>query len=209
MGYGYGYYNDSTGRNPWRYDVVTEPATTPISVAEAKQWLRIDSSDTSEDDLIAMLISSSAECFESYTGRVLINTTFRTFRDQFYGDMELRRCPLSSVTSIEYRPKNSQTYQTLSIDRYKVERTSGYGHILLFDCENFTFIDTDCDPEAVRITFVAGYGATPADVPADIKQALLMMVAKGYEDRGDCCDSSTAPMQSIRTMKKYKILEFI
>jgi uncharacterized phiE125 gp8 family phage protein len=37
---------------------------------------------------------------------------------------------------------------------------------------------------AVQIRFVAGYG-DPANVPDEIKQAILMMVADLYEHRGE------------------------
>jgi uncharacterized phiE125 gp8 family phage protein len=44
---------------------------------------------------------------------------------------------------------------------------------------------TNTDP-ALVVAYSAGYGATNADVPSDIKQAILQLAAFNYEHRGSC-----------------------
>ncbi len=53
----------------------TAPAVEPISTSEAKLHLKLDS-DTTDDTLIAALITAAREIIENMTGRALINQTW-------------------------------------------------------------------------------------------------------------------------------------
>jgi uncharacterized phiE125 gp8 family phage protein len=46
--------------------------------------------------------------------------------------------------------------------------------------------DEDDREQAVKITFVDGYGDAETDVPDDLREALLQHLAAMYANRGDC-----------------------
>ena len=78
------------------------PAFEPVTLAEAKLWLRIDHSD--EDSLVLELVKSARREVERFCGRQLINSTriWRLDRFPSSGVIRLDRPPLSSVSSITY-----------------------------------------------------------------------------------------------------------
>lgn len=61
--------------------VLASPASEPVSLNEAKLWLRVDNSD--EDSLIAELIATARESAEIYTRRSFISQTLQLTLDAF------------------------------------------------------------------------------------------------------------------------------
>ncbi|MDE2099259.1 MAG: head-tail connector protein [Patescibacteria group bacterium] len=64
------------------------PAQEPVSISEAKNWLRIDSGFTADDSLIQGLIQEAREHIERVTGRCLARRTGRMVLDSmpYYTD---------------------------------------------------------------------------------------------------------------------------
>lgn len=180
------------------YTLVTAPASEPVSVAEAKTFLRVDG--TAEDDLITSLIKTARLACENHTRRAFISQTWRLTMDAFsdveeevalsgyivgprpgvvcHQDIQLSRQPIQSITHIKtYSPDN--TVSTVDADTYLLD-TDG-GRIVLN--EGYTWPTNLRDRAAVEITFLAGYG----EVPEDIRQAILLFVSSMYENR-QCMD---------------------
>ena len=63
------------------YSVVTPAASEPITLTEAKNFLRVDGTD--DDTLISALISAAREMCESYCRRILVTTTIDEYFDGF------------------------------------------------------------------------------------------------------------------------------
>ena len=59
--------------------LLSGPVGEPLSLAEAKSWLRVDGSD--EDALIQSLISSARKAVEAATNRLLITQQWRVTLD--------------------------------------------------------------------------------------------------------------------------------
>ena len=57
------------------------PATEPITLTEAKLWLKVD--DSTDDDLITALIIAARQACEDYTHRSLITQTWQMTLDRF------------------------------------------------------------------------------------------------------------------------------
>lgn len=62
---------------------------------------------------------------------------------------------------------------------------------------------------AVVVTYVVGYGASDSNVPADIKQALSLLIGDLYRNREDSVVSSGVSRvdvnwPSVRLAKKYR-----
>lgn len=163
--------------------LITEPATEPVSLEQAKAHLRVDSSD--EDDLIEGYLYSARDWAETFTRRALITQVWDLKLPDFGGDsMELPMPPLQSVSSISYVDTAGDS-QTLSSAYYTVRTPTGphapHGRITLN--YGYTYPSTQGVPEAVTIRFTAGYGDDEADVPATIRTAIKQYVAELYKER--------------------------
>lgn len=182
--------------NYFQYKQISTPAALPLDLDFVKSYLRIDSND--DDALITMLIKASASFIEKYTTRTLINTQYLTYRDNFgYGSfawgfpaaygccgIELRRSKLVSIDNFTY--KNSQGVVTqVDPSLYYVTDDVDFSSILLMPNRQYPS-DVLCVRQAIAIEFTAGYGDTADDIPIDLQEAMLQMVADMYFNRGDC-----------------------
>ena len=162
--------------------VISEPGTEPISLTEAKSHLRVDHSN--EDDLIDILRQAAREMVENHTNRSLITQTREITIDYFplhltngWGCVPLTHGPVSSVTSVEYYD-GDDVEQTLNSSLYWVDTNSGIPKIVVKN----SWPSTYDKPNAITITYVAGYGAA-SDVPSPLRQAMLLILGHLYENR--------------------------
>lgn len=165
----------------WSPLLVTAPACEPITLAEAKLWLRYTASD--QDDLIVGLIVAARRHVESHTGRRLITSTWDLKLDRFPWSLcpiTLPYAPLSSVTSIKYLDVNG-TEQTWASSNYIVDSASEPGRIT--PAFNACWPVTQCRMNAVTVRYVAGYGARPDQVPAGITVAVRFLISHWFLNR--------------------------
>ena len=177
--------------------LVTAPAAEPVSLAEAKAHMRIDSA--ADDSLISALITAAREAAEAHTRRALVSQTWRLTLDGFpapplpwwdgvrqAADMpgagsviELPRPPLVSVTSVTtYDDGDNPT--VASAASYFVDSDSEPGRVALRSGQTWPAVGRVAG--GVEVIFVAGYGAASA-VPQAIRQAMLMYIGHLFENR--------------------------
>jgi len=171
------------------FQITSEPATEPITLVEAKSHLRVDFSD--DDTYIGTLITTARKYCEQYTNRVFITQTWRLNLDYFSNPFYLPVNPVQSVTTVKYYDEN-EAQQTLSAGDYQVDLLSDNAQIYEGIIANYPSIGDTINP--IEVIFVAGYGAA-ADVPADIKHAMKIMISHLYENR----EGVNVPAQSIAT----------
>lgn len=180
---------------------LTPPAFEPVSLAEAKLFLRLDAAD--EDELLGTLITASRLMIEAAAGRMLIDQTWRIVLDRWPESGEIR-LPLSPVSMIVA----ARVFDILGTPQ-PVEA----GRLVL---------DASCDPpvirvagelpeigrarSAVEIDVVAGYGSTPAAVPAPLRQAVLRLTTRWFEQRGDVVgrDAAVLPAGIAALVAPYR-----
>ena len=163
--------------------VTSAPSVEPVSTAEAKEWLRIDSSDTSQDAILTILIKAARVRVEEYLRRSLIT---RTYSWEMNGDdmrdrIEIPRPPVQSVTSLTIYDENSagvETSYTEAAENWQLVEASYLKH------RNDGWEVNRMD-RAGTLVYVAGYGNASTDIPADILIATLKLLALWYERRGD------------------------
>lgn len=189
---------------------VEEPEIEPITVAEAKAWLKVDASD--DDTMIGSLISAARAQFEEITGRTLISTTYRAEWDSlpragtFIGapigyTLELPRTPLAeegAVTWIKYLDENGAE-NTFSSSLYGVESSrdpNRFGRVFLKKGAEWPELGNF--PGALRCEFVAGYGADEFSVPEDIKRLIKIMVKADYDPAGADRERVLSMVESYR-----------
>lgn len=175
--------------------LVTAPATEPVTTAELRDWVRVDGSG--HDTLLASLGAAARALCESLTGRAFVTQTWRLSLDAFpwpggwqvvrtpalwpdpRATIRLPKAPLQSVSAVTYYDMAGDL-QTLAATVYDVDAAHDPGRITL--ALGQTWPVTRPMPGAVRVQFVAGYGAA-ASVPDAVKTAIKLTVGQWFENR--------------------------
>lgn len=168
--------------------LITEPASEPVSLAEAKAHLVVEHS--SDDTLISTLITSARRHVEARTHRGLVRQQWRLTLDCFADAIDLRKYPVLSVASVNYidgngasqivggsvSPMNPQDYYTLDLGANCIRRAYGA-----------TWPTPRYQKSAVWVDFWAGYAndsvSPTTAVPADLRTAILLLIGDLYEHR--------------------------
>ena len=158
--------------------VTTEPATEPVTLAEAKLHLRVDGSD--DDDLITELIKSARRFCEKFQNRAFITQTITAKMDEFSDPIVLPMPRLISVTSVKYYDEDG-VQQTLASSYYDVDTTSEPGKITLAYNQSWPTIRGI--HHSVEVIYTAGYGAAASNVPEEVKSAMKLLLGHLYEHR--------------------------
>jgi len=157
-------------------------ASEVITLAEAKAHLRIPGGVTDDDAYISSLITAAREYAEGYTKRSIGTQTCVYTLDSFPSVIDLPRCPVQSVTSVEYIDEDGATQSVASFQT----DLNGSVTAKVKPAYDASWPDTRAVLGAVTVTYQAGYGAagdSPDTVPLSIKQALLILVGSFYENR--------------------------
>lgn len=162
----------------------TQPAVEPVTLAEAKAHLRVDTSD--DDAYIGTLITAARQWCEEYLDRTLVNTQWTMRLDSFPYEIELPRPPIASsgtVTAVTLTyTLGDESTATLSSSAYRVDRHSTPG--VVRQLRSGTWPANLDDYNAVTVTWWAGYGASGSSVPQGVKNAMLLYIHELYEKRG-------------------------
>lgn len=185
---------------------VTPPAVEPVSLVDAKAHLRVDTFD--DDTLIGLLISAAREWAEQETQRALITQQWRVSFDAFPVSnaiqpppsqwdrwplvgllplgmtpndvIPLPKPPLLSVESVTYIGTDG-TPQTLDPSAYVVDSDAVVGRLVR--AYNTSWPNARAQRNAITVNYTAGYGPASTDVPAAIRQAMLLAIGDLYENR--------------------------
>ena len=183
----------------------TPPSVEPVSLLEVKLHLRLAVDETSataynqEDDLLNALIKTAREKVEQYTGRALLTQTKKMYLDRWPdgNSKAIPYPPLQTVTSVKYRPVDSEAYTTFT--DYEADIVSVPGRIVLKPNASWPS-DVLHHLNPIEIIFTCGYGATSASVPAAIRSAILLIVSDMYENRTDMTDRAVNYSGAINSL---------
>ena len=156
------------------------PAIEPVTLAEAKAHLRVDG--TVEDTLIGSLIVTSRLHVEAALGLALITQSWSYFIDAWPSGraLALPLRPVQSVTAVRLYAAD-ESLETVPADHYLLD---GVGvPARLVRKANIAWAKPRRIANGIEIAFVAGYGSAVTDVPAPIRQAILLLIAHWYEHR--------------------------
>jgi hypothetical protein len=188
---------------------LVDAAAEPVTLAQARQFLRINDDDTgiADDDLISAMITAARLVCESLNDRSFITTTWKLTLDYLPfaaaggilgpalfgfptgdavgddGAITLPMPPLIGLTSISY-VDNGGTVRSLDV-------TPGAGQVIVSPgtpgrvapAFGTFFPFSRPSISAVDIVYTAGYGAGAADVPASVALAIRLLVSHFYEHR--------------------------
>lgn len=159
--------------------LITPPSGTPVTLAEAKAQCRIDGSD--EDAMLNAYIAAATATAEHELGAKLISQTWEAVFDTFpEGAVELNAPRVQSIVSVTYlAPDGSTTVLSSGAYVLDADNTPGW----LFPVSGTDWPQTAESANAVRIRFTCGYGPAATDVPANVRQWILMHIATAYRNR--------------------------
>lgn len=196
----------TTYNNTYGHTLVTRAASEPVSVSELRDTLKLEIGN--EEILLQNLIIEATEEIEKRYNLAMLTQSWKLTLDNWpgsaldwwdgvrdgavteaYGDhaarwVTLPRYPLQSITSVKtYNSAGTPTTLTVS-DYFDVDISSKRGRMILKDGQ--VWPTAERSNNAVEITYVAGYGDSPFDVPAPLRRAVRQMAAYLYQHRGDC-----------------------
>lgn len=172
--------------------LITPPETEPLEIEEAKLHLKVETDD--DDTSITALIMAAREYCEGFQRRAYITQTYELWLEEFPGKdyIELPMPPLQSVESIVYYEIGEDT--GIEFEDYFVVTEGEPGKVVLNYGESWPPV-TLRPVKGVCITFVAGYGDDAEDVPAKVKQAMLLLIGAWYENREAYATTGAVPKE--------------
>jgi len=164
------------------FDLVTAPASEPVTTAAAKDHLLIESANTDFDTYIDLLVKASRKFIEQRTGYICVKSTWALYLDAFPSDdlIYILKKPVTSISKVEYIPVGETSYEELSTSDYSATGKHNPPVVKLLSKPN-----TEDIPNAVKITFIAGHDpAVSTDpIPEYITQAIKILLRHMYENR--------------------------
>ena len=158
--------------------LISGPALEPVSLADVKAHLRIDGDD--DDALIAAAITSARVHVEAVTRRALIRQNWRVYLSEWPKGriVELPVSPLIAVNAITFYDivGASTLFEAAG---WRVEAQASPPRIVAKLMPAAALYDN-----GIEIDLTAGYGVSSIDVPAPLRQAILILVTHWYEHRG-------------------------
>jgi uncharacterized phiE125 gp8 family phage protein len=170
-----------------RLKLVTASTWEPVTVEEAKLFLRIEEEHVTEDPLIASLLKTARARYEQWTQRSVPRQTFDYYLDvPPEGAVTLPVSPLLSVSSIRGFTDTDATDTggaAMNTTEFYVDVASEPGRVIALG--GFTFPTATRIINSTIIRFDAGYSSGSSGVPDQAKTKIKQMVARAYEYRGD------------------------
>jgi hypothetical protein len=205
--------------------LIEGPSSEPISLATAKQHLRLETDD--DDTIVTDLITSARTYFEVTTGLALIEQTWRLTFDQFpseerddwwdgvregslsqlYGSRRYIELPTSPLLSVDTFNSYNEGDDASAFTDFYTDTNSRPGRVALRSGSVWPIASRGVNN--YTIDYTAGFGADEAAVPADIKIAIRQIVAHWYENREVMLSTDIAqsevPMSAMSIIRRRTV----
>ncbi|MCE3262621.1 MAG: hypothetical protein K0R43_1700 [Pseudoduganella sp.] len=155
--------------------LITPPATPALSLADAKDALKIDTSD--QDAQVEAWVAGITAHAEHLTGRAFVTQTWRVTLDAFPDAIELAHPPISAVSSVKFIDTNG-VLQTLDPQDYVLDKESEPGYVV--PAPEKSWPSTASQINAVKVEYTCGYGVD-TDIPESIRLYLIAKLREQYD----------------------------
>lgn len=158
--------------------LLTPPASEPVSLVDAKQFLRVE--HDADDALIQALIAAARGAVELAARRVLVTQTWRIVLHRWppSGRIAAPVNPLKTLEEVRLLDEDGAP-TALDPQSFVLDTASAPG-VIVFMPANVP--EPGRALAGIELDVTAGYGDA-ADVPAPLVQAIRLLVARSYEQR--------------------------
>lgn len=168
------------------YNVHTPATELPVALETVRFHLRNEDMRF-DDELLKVYIKAAAGYVERTYGLALLTQTIKQYHSAFPCTSDtpllLRVAPLDTITGITYTDTDGAT-QTWASSEYTSGRYNLGGFIV--PGQTYTWPGSVAKlPNAITVTYTAGFGAKPSTIPAQITHAICLMVGDMYQKRED------------------------
>lgn len=183
--------------------MLTEMTTVPgaaLPVQALKDHLRLGtgfSDDGMQDGLIEAYLRAAMAAVEGRIGKVLIGRRFKLVLEDWRaaGEQALPVAPVSAVVSVMVVDA-AEGAAVVGAERYRLAQDLHRPRLVAVGVL-LPVVPMDGRAEVV---FDAGFGATWADVPPDLAQAVLLLAAEYYETRHEAQGGQAGLPQAVQAL---------
>lgn len=163
------------------------PDVTPVSLSDVKAQLRFTASD--EDAYLTALIAAAVAFVdgEGALGRAMIAQKWGQSMQYPAGRVYLKMTPVTELTAVKYWDADN-VQQTATLSDFRLVANGTWAYVEPID--GAAWPTAFNRPDAVTLEYMAGYGETAANVPADLRHALLLLISHWYQNREASSESA-------------------
>ena len=177
-----------------RFELDTAATELPLTLDECKAELFVLGAET--DALILRQLRVATETVELDSSRALMTQTWKVHFSAFLSELEIRKPPVASVSSITYFDLDGNS-QTLATSVYETDLASENLPARIHELSGQTWPATTTEKyNAVTVTFVAGW-TTQVLLPPRAKQAVVFKLRELYHG----CDLSVEYERALWRLK--------
>lgn len=158
--------------------LLTAPAVEPLSLADAKTFLRVE--HDADDAIIASLVSAARNHVEALTRSALIAQTWRLVLDRWPdgGRIKPRIGPLRALAAVRVFNADGEA-SAIDPETFVIDVAAG---AIAAPC--WSLPAPGRSAAGIELDIEVGFGEAASDVPPTLLQAIRMLVAHWYENRG-------------------------
>jgi len=182
-----------------------ESSELAVRLEDVRMHLRLDDL-RQEDSYIIDLIKAQTMLVENWFSVALLNKTVVEYNSRFpkkcTDELWLGFAPVTSVTSVAYYDCDGNS-QTWSSSEYTT-RTTKSGTFIIPKPDYEYPTDLAIRPDAVVITYEAGFGAGASSVPLNVRLGITARVGRAYTNREDSKEQGISMSDVLlNTLKRY------
>jgi uncharacterized phiE125 gp8 family phage protein len=183
--------------------LLTAPAVEPLSLAEAKAFLRVETAD--DDAVVTALIAGARIHIEAQTRRALITESWRLAFDCWPADgrLSVGPAPLQTLTAARVFDMNNVAQ---AVDTAAFVPDKGASALIFAP---WALPAPGRAQAGIALDVTVGYGDAASDVPEPLRQAMRILVAHWYENRGlvtTGANYSALPSTVAALIAPYRVL---
>jgi len=178
-----------------------------LPVQAFKSHLRMGSGfglEDVQDEVLGSFLRAAIAAIEARTDKALLARMF-TATISAWGDPRAQNLPIAPVSAIERVATVSQSGDetVVSPQAYWLERDGHTPRLRPTEAS----LPSAAHGGAVKVEFMAGFGAAWTDVPSDMQQAVLMLAAHYYEYRHDTAlTGGCMPFGVTSLIERFRVL---